>query len=312
MTLPVICLMGPTAAGKTALALELAEKFTLDIVSVDSALIYRGMNIGTAKPTPAILKQFPHHLIDICEPTESYSAGQFLDDVKKVIASLHQKNKVPLLVGGTMLYYRALQQGLARLPVANKVLRDELDSLRIQYGTSYLHQKLTQVDPISAQRIHHHDSQRLQRALEVFMASGKPLSDFLIEHQPITPYRFINIVISPFQRHILHSRIASRFSEMMTDGFLEEVRSLFSREELSRELPAMRCVGYRQLLGYCANEYSLDEAINKGIIATRQMAKRQITWLRSQPDAVWFNSENGLPINEVTSYLCDKAPELID
>jgi tRNA dimethylallyltransferase len=289
--LPVVLLMGPTAAGKTDLALELIEEFPFEIVSVDSAMIYRGLDIGTGKPSQSVLRRVPHHLVDILDPSERYSAGQFVRDAERLIGEIRGRNKVPLLVGGTMLYFKALTQGLADLPEADRTVRAELDSRAAAVGWPALHEELTKVDPVAARKILPNDAQRIQRALEVFRLTGRRLSELQavnVRHPP--KHEFIQLVWSPLDRAVLYERIAARFTRMMDAGFLEEVRRLAVRKDLSRDLPALRAVGYRQLLGYFAEEYSLEEAVRRGIVATRHLARRQLIWLRAGVEFEWFDS----------------------
>lgn len=295
--------MGPTASGKTDLALAISRELPVEIISVDSALVYRGMDIGTAKPSLAERQQVPHHLIDILDPTEVYSVGQFRDDALRLMSEITARNKIPLLVGGTMLYFNSLQRGLADLPSANAEIRQRLEREAAEYGLDYLHQRLQEVDPQSATRIRHTDPQRLQRALEVYELTGTPMSQLISETQADLPYWLINIVLAPFQRKVLHARIAARYQQMMANGFLDEVRKLMARGDCHENLPAIRAVGYRQAWAHLHDEYDQTTFIDKAIIATRQMAKRQITWLRSQQKATWFDSGPGLPVSEVMQYL---------
>lgn len=298
--------MGPTAAGKTDLALHLAEQYPVELISVDSALVYRGMDIGTAKPSKEILKQFPHHLVNIIEPTAHYSVGDFRRDALNCMIQITEKGKVPVLVGGTMLYFNALQNGLAELPEADPEIRASLTRQAEEKGLAFLHQLLQKVDPESARRIHPNDPQRLQRALEVYEITGKSLTELITHTQQPLPYQLCKLVISPFQRRVLHQRIADRYHHMMTKGFLKEMQVLYQTPGLTPDLPSMRCVGYRQMWQHLAGEYDQETAIEKAIIATRQMAKRQITWLRSQPDATWFDSGKSLPVDLIESFLNDK------
>ena len=302
--------MGPTAAGKTDLALNIAERFPVEIISVDSALVYRGMDIGTAKPEPEILKRYPHHLVDIIDPTECYSAGSFRADALKLMADITARGKIPLLVGGTMLYFKALEHGLADLPTADKLIREKLQRETDQFGLAHLHERLTEVDPVSAARIHINDPQRLQRALEVYEITGKSLTELTVATESKLPYRVSKIILSPFKRAVLHERIAKRYQNMVTNGYLDEVRGLFNRNELHAELPSIRAVGYRQAWSHLSGEYDENVMIEKAIIATRQMAKRQLTWLRSQTDGVWFDSAVDLPVENVTDFLIKQCPKL--
>jgi tRNA dimethylallyltransferase len=287
----VVCLMGPTASGKTQLAVDLVQQFPFEIISVDSAMVYRGMDIGTAKPTADILKIAPHRLIDIRDPAEPYSAAQFQRDVVREIDDIHARKKIPLLVGGTMLYFSALQKGLSELPSADPSVRAKLIFEAEQFGWPALHERLQQVDPLAALRIHPHDSQRVQRALEVYDLTGKSLTAWQQENLPtLANYQICNLVVS-LDRAILHERIATRFSQMLTEGFLDEVKSLAMRSDLNLEMPSMRSVGYRQAWEYLLGHYSYDEMCEKSIIATRQLAKRQLTWLRHWPlEVTWFDS----------------------
>lgn len=302
--------MGPTAAGKTDLALDIAQRFPVEIISVDSALVYRGMDIGTAKPNARILSQYPHHLVDIIEPTDSYSVGAFRTDALRLMDEITNRGKIPLLVGGTMLYFKGLEQGLADLPIADMDIRARLDYEAKQQGWTHLHQRLTNIDPISAARIHINDPQRLQRALEVYEITGKTLTELTNATHTQLPFRITKVIVSPFNRAVLHQRIAERYNKMVSNGFLEEAWELFNRDDCHSDLPAIRAVGYRQAWSHFSGEYDRDTMIDKAIIATRQMAKRQITWLRSQPDAVWFDSGNELPLQEITNFIIERCPEL--
>lgn len=279
----VICLMGPTASGKTGLACELVQALPLEIVSVDSAMIYRDMNIGTAKPDAETLARAPHRLIDIRDPLEPYSAADFCHDVHREIKEIIANGNRPLLVGGTMLYYRALQQGLSALPAADAEVRNAISQEADALGWQAMHDKLKAVDPESAERIHPNDPQRLQRALEVYRVTGKPLSDLRgMQEEP--PFDFINLALMPEDRALLHKQIERRFDQMLSQGFIDEVKRLKARGDLHLDLPSMRCVGYRQAWQYLEGDLSEDEMRERAIIATRQLAKRQITWLRSWPD----------------------------
>lgn len=295
--------MGPTAAGKTDLALAIAKELPVEIISVDSALVYRGMDIGTAKPSLLERQQVPHHLIDILDPTEVYSVGQFREDALRLMTEITERQKIPLLVGGTMLYFNSLQRGLADLPPANTVIRQRLDQEIADFGLNHLHQRLQTVDPQSAARIRNTDPQRLQRALEVFELTGKPMSHLIAQTQSELPFKIINIVLAPFQRKVLHARIEARYKHMIEKGFLDEVRILKARGDCHANLPAIRAVGYRQAWAHLEGAYDEAEFMDKAIIATRQMAKRQITWLRAQRDATWFDSGEELPVTAVMQYL---------
>ncbi|OHE59124.1 MAG: tRNA (adenosine(37)-N6)-dimethylallyltransferase MiaA [Thiobacillus sp. GWE1_62_9] len=287
---PAIFLMGPTASGKTALAVSLVERFPLEIISVDSALVYRGMDIGTAKPDAATLARAPHHLLDIRDPTEAYSAAAFCDDARRLMADITARGRVPLLVGGTMLYFRALLQGLDDLPRADAALRTQLEAEAAARGWPALHAELAAIDPATAARLAPNDSQRIGRALEIFRLSGKPMSALLDRTQADLPYRVLQLALIPSDRAVLHQRIADRFDAMLAEGLLDELKSLRQAYALSPDLPSMRAVGYRQAWACLDGEISLDELRETGIAATRQLAKRQLTWLRSWPDAVELDS----------------------
>ena len=283
---PASFLMGPTATGKTALAVSLVERFPLEIISVDSALVYRGMDIGTAKPEAATLARAPHHLLDIREPTEAYSAAAFCDDARRLMAEIAARGKVPLLVGGTMLYFRALLHGLDDLPRADAALRKALEAEATVRGWPALHAELVQVDPTTAARLAPNDSQRIGRALEVFRLTGTPMSALLDHARADLPYRVLQLAVVPSDRAVLHQRIAARFDAMLAAGLVDEVRALRLAHVLTPGLPAMRAVGYRQAWAYLDGEIDLAQMREQGIAATRQLAKRQLTWLRSWPDAV--------------------------
>jgi tRNA dimethylallyltransferase len=288
-----IFLMGPTASGKTALAIELVENYNCEIISVDSALVYKGMDIGTAKPDAELQARAPHRLIDLIDPTEAYSAANFREDALREMADITAKGKVPLLVGGTMMYFKFLRDGAAQLPKADEAVRQRLLAQGEEFGWPYMHAKLAEVDPVAAERLKPMDSQRIQRALEVFEVSGKTLTQFWAEQdeQPL-PYEVISFAVMPKERKTLHKRIAQRYQIMMKQGFVEEVKTLFARGDLHEELPSIRCVGYRQVWQYLKGEIDYDEMVERGIIATRQLAKRQITWLRSWPDLNWLDTED--------------------
>ena len=283
---PAVFLMGPTASGKTALAVSLVERFPLEIISVDSALVYRGMNIGTAKPDAATLARAPHHLLDIRDPTEAYSAAAFCDDARRLMADIVSRGKVPLLVGGTMLYFRALLQGLDDLPRADPALRRELEQQAAEQGWPALHAQLKQVDPVTAARLSSNDSQRIGRALEIYRLTGKPMSALLDKAPSSLPYRVLQLALIPSDRAVLHQRIAARFDAMLEEGLLDEVNALRASYALDPDLPAMRAVGYRQAWAYLEGEIDRNGLREQGIAAPRQLAKRQLTWLRSWPDAV--------------------------
>jgi tRNA dimethylallyltransferase len=283
---PAVFLMGPTASGKTALAVRLVEQFPLEIVSVDSALVYRGMDVGTAKPDAATLARAPHHLLDIRDPTESYSAAAFRDDALAWMADIAARGRVPLLVGGTMLYFRALLQGLDDLPRADAALRRTIEADAAGRGWPALHADLAAVDPATAARLAPNDSQRIGRALEVFRLGGVPMSQLLARNAATLPYRVLQLALVPSDRAVLHRRIAERFDAMLAAGLLDELRGLRARNPLTADLPSMRAVGYRQAWAHLDGHLSAEALREQGIAATRQLAKRQLTWLRSWPDAV--------------------------
>jgi len=281
-----ICLMGPTASGKTALALALADHLDCELISVDSAQVYRGMDIGTAKPEPAVLARYPHRLIDIRDPAEPYSAAEFRRDALAAIAEILAAGRTPLLVGGTMLYFRALIHGLADMPGADPAIRAGIAALAAREGWGAVHRRLAEVDPGSAARIDPANRQRVQRALEVFLASGRPMSSLHAAQRPAAdlPCRLLQLALVPADRAALHRRIAERFHAMLVAGFLDEVRVLQARGDLHPDLPSMRSVGYRQAWDYLEGRLSRDAMVERAIAATRQLAKRQLTWLRSWPD----------------------------
>ncbi|MEG9533158.1 tRNA (adenosine(37)-N6)-dimethylallyltransferase MiaA [Mannheimia indoligenes] len=284
-------LMGPTASGKTDLAIALRQELPVEVISVDSALIYKGMDIGTAKPSKAELALAPHRLIDILDPAESYSAMNFHSDALREMADITAQGKIPLLVGGTMLYYKALLEGLSPLPSADPTIRAEIEARAEQQGWAILHQELVKIDPIAGARINPNDSQRINRALEVFYITGKTMTELTAQQGEALPYNILQFAIAPEDRAVLHQRIEQRFHKMIDLGFEEEVKRLFLREDLHINLPSIRCVGYRQMWEYLQGDISLDEAIFKGICATRQLAKRQITWLRGwQSELTWLDS----------------------
>ena len=289
---PVLILTGPTGSGKSDWAERLAEQAPVEIVSVDSAQVYRGMDIGTAKPSQALRARIAHHLIDVCDPAEPYSAGRFVQEARGAIAAIRARNRVPLLVGGTMLYLRALIQGLAPLPPASPELRCELDRRAAREGWPALHAELARLDAPAAARISPNDGQRIQRALEVCRLTGERLSDLWRRaERPLEGLAVWTWALAPPERAVLHRRIAERFQAMMAAGFLEEVRMLYARGDLSAGHASMRSVGYRQLWAHLAGEHSLEEAVARGIAATRQLAKRQFTWMRSEGIAEWLDPE---------------------
>jgi tRNA dimethylallyltransferase len=283
----VIAIMGPTASGKTAAALEIARHIPSEIISVDSALVYREMDIGTAKPSASELASAPHHLIDIIAPTEAYSVAQFLIDTKRLVTDIQSRGKLPILVGGTMMYFKALINGIDDLPGADPAIRAELDAEALRIGVPGLHARLTSLDPITAARLQPNDSQRIQRALEIITISGQPMSALLAQQtKSERPFDMLALSLEPSDRSVLHQRIARRFELMLEQGFLDEVRKLRERGDLHPDLPSMRCVGYRQAWEHLNGECSYDEMRELGIIATRQLAKRQLTWLRSIPERI--------------------------
>lgn len=281
---PLFCLFGPTATGKTALAIELAQKLPLEIVSVDSAMVYREMDIGTAKPSMAELAIAPHYLIDIRDASESYSVGEFLQDLQFTVEKIRSNGNWPLLVGGTMMYFYALQQGLADLPASDPAAVRSIQEKGRAQGWPALHAELMQVDPVSAEKITVNDSQRITRALALFQATGTPLSTWLQEHRPQYDYRFTNFILTPNSREELHQKIEQRLKVMWQQGFVEEVKGFFQRSDMHKALPSMRSVGYRQVWEYLEGNSSLAEMEQKALAATRQFAKRQCTWLNKWPD----------------------------
>ena len=280
--LPVLFLMGPTASGKTDLALDLYDHTDVEIISVDSALIYREMDIGTAKPDRDTLEKYPHALVDILDPTEVYSASDFAEDARQLIDQAHRKGKLPVLVGGTILYFKALAEGLAKLPEANAEIRAEIEAQAEQEGWPSVHARLAQLDPASGERLGPNDQQRIQRALEVFLMTGRSIDSHWQEQQTLElPWKVIPIALMPEDRAQLHQRIELRFNLMLEQGFEAEVVRLRERGDLNLNLPSMRCVGYRQMWQYLDGELDWQEMHHKGVVATRQLAKRQMTWLRS-------------------------------
>ncbi|PPE66964.1 tRNA (adenosine(37)-N6)-dimethylallyltransferase MiaA [Caldimonas caldifontis] len=283
MSAAYLCLAGPTASGKTAAALALARALPIEIVSVDSALVYRGMDIGTAKPSAAERAAVPHHLIDLIDPTEAYSAAQFVADATRLVGDIRARGRLPVLVGGTLLYFKALFDGLDTLPAANAAIRSQIDARAAELGWPALHAELAQIDPVTAARLSPNDSQRLQRALEVWMLSGRPLSQWHTGASRAPQDRPTLIALEPEDRTWLHHRIAERFEAMLAAGLVDEVRALRARGDLSLERPSMRCVGYRQVWEMLDGHFPPQTLAERGIAATRQLAKRQLTWLRSMP-----------------------------
>jgi len=299
---PAVFLMGPTATGKTAVAVELVRRFPCDIISVDSALVYRGMDIGTAKPDAGLLCAAPHRLIDIRDPAVPYSAAEFREDALREMADIAGRGRVPLLVGGTMLYFRALEQGLSELPPADPDIRARLETEGRRQGWVTLHRRLAQVDPEAAARIKPSDPQRIQRALEVYEMTGQPISALHARGRsgPL-PYRLLKLALLPGDRAILHERIEMRFRNMLAAGFVEEVRALFERGDLDAELPALRAVGYRQVWDYLAGKLDYDVMVEQALVATRQYAKRQLTWLRREPATETFIAEEAAAVGEIAA-----------
>ncbi len=283
--------MGPTASGKTSLAVELVKHLPLEIVSVDSAMVYRGMDIGTAKPTREVLEIAPHRLIDICDPTESYSAGRFRRDAMTAIEEIRENNRIPILVGGTGLYFRSLEQGFSDLPSTDPALRTRLAQIMRERGSPALHAELSRVDPVSAERLHPNDSQRIQRALEVYEITKTPLSVFIAEGRlGALPHKVIKLALAPSDRRIIRERSRQRFIRMLDNGLVDEVRGFFEQENMHEGLTSMRMVGYRQVWSYLADCLSYSEMQERAVIATRQLAKRQLTWLRTEDNTTWFDS----------------------
>jgi tRNA dimethylallyltransferase len=315
---PAIFLMGPTASGKTDLALELCRRLPCDIVSVDSAMIYRGMDIGTAKPSPEELAAAPHRLIDICDPAETYSAADFRRDALAEMAAIRDRGRIPLLVGGTMMYFKALLHGMSALPAADSELRRALEKQADEHGWGALYAELEEEDPVAARLIHPNNRQRLLRAVEVIRLTGQPISrlwersaeggpvtdsperaeDYTYitrwqaDESPSLPYTVVQLAVSPSERQMLHDRIYRRFQAMLNAGFLNEVRTLMARGDLHSDLSSMRCVGYRQAWAHLVGEYSEQKLVEKGVAATRQLAKRQLTWLRKWSELDWLDSDD--------------------
>ncbi|MBU2895000.1 tRNA (adenosine(37)-N6)-dimethylallyltransferase MiaA [Colwellia sp. D2M02] len=295
--------MGPTASGKTALAMELYDTLPCEIISVDSALIYRDMNIGTAKPTADELKKYPHHLINLRDASESYSAADFCRDALLKIDEIKANNRIPILVGGTMMYFKSLIEGISPLPTANEAIRAEIEAQANNIGWQALHDQLAEIDPVSAKRIHPNDPQRLTRALEVYRITGNTLTQLTEIKGDKLAGNILQLAITPKERSTLHQRIELRYQQMVEQGFEEEVNKLQARGDLHEDLPSIRCVGYRQMWQYLNGECNHDEMIFRGVCATRQLAKRQLTWLRSWPDLHWLNSDDETNLAQVLTLL---------
>ena len=295
--------MGPTAAGKTDLAIQLCQTLNTEVISVDSALVYRDMDIGTAKPSADELAQAPHHLIDMLDPSEVYSTANFCTDALNKIEALHAQGKIPLLVGGTMMYFKSLLEGISPLPEADVEIRKQLEVEANEKGWPVLHEELTRVDPVAASRISENDSQRINRALEVYRITGKPMSELQNVKTGALPYKVLQFAIAPEDRSVLHQRIEQRFKIMLDQGFEKEVKALYNREDLNVKLPSIRCVGYRQMWDYLEGDIDYDEMVFRGIVATRQLAKRQLTWLRGWEDVTWLESGAEENLHRVISSL---------
>ena len=305
MPLPVVFLMGPTAIGKTDIAIRLHKQLPVDIISVDSAMVYRDMNIGTGKPTADVLATAPHRLIGICDPADTYSAARFCVDAKRAIQAIHAKNRIPLLVGGTGLYFRSLELGMSNLPEANHSIRQRLQKEQETLGLSAMHQRLERIDPIAASKIHPNDPQRIQRALEVYEISGMTRSEHYAKNtsQPL-PYEAIKLILNNCDRPTLHTRVKKRFLHMLEQGFIEEVRRLQQQYDLCENTPSMRTVGYRQIWQFLEGRIDHEQMVKHAITATRQLVKRQFTWLQKEDNARSFNGAQ--PLHDIVTFLSGK------
>ena len=307
MTLPAIFLMGPTATGKTDIAVELFRRLPIELISVDSAMVYRGMDIGTAKPSKVLLKKVPHRLIDVCEPDETYSAARFRREALQAIDEIHANQRVPLLVGGSGLYFRSLESGISDLPDADEKVRQQLESVANELGWEAMHKRLAGIDPVAADRIHPNDPQRIQRALEIYEISGRNMTDhFKDETSRPLPFEVIKIILNPEDRIMLHERIKTRFLKMLDEGFVEEVRTFYGNDRFCGTLSAMRMVGYRQIWDYLDGKMDYGQMVEKGIIATRQLAKRQMTWLRKEENAIFFDCGESELVDKIQGILGQK------
>ncbi|WP_371375912.1 tRNA (adenosine(37)-N6)-dimethylallyltransferase MiaA [Thalassotalea aquiviva] len=302
---PVICIMGPTASGKTDLAMQLVDSLPCDIISVDSALIYKGFDIGSAKPTKAELAKYPHRLIDIIDPAQSYSVSDFCRDAKKEIASIRANGRIPVLVGGTMMYFKSLIEGISPLPPADTFIREQIAKEAQDYGWDHLHQQLSEIDPVSAARINVNDPQRLSRALEVYRITNKTLTELTKIKGDNLAGDILQFAIMTSERAELHKRIEQRFHMMLEQGFQAEVENLKKRPDLNIDLPSIRCVGYRQMWQYLEGDIDYDEMVFRGICATRQLAKRQLTWLRSWDNLTWLTTNNQSNLEQVLTSIAN-------
>ncbi len=298
---PVIAIMGPTASGKTGLALEIAKHVDSEVISVDSALVYRDMDIGTAKPSKTEQGGVVHHLIDIIDPSETYSVSQFVNDTNRLVEEIRARGKQPILAGGTMMYFNALINGISPLPKSDEALREEITRQGKDLGWSKLHEELCRVDPVSGERIHPNDPQRITRALEVFRSSGRTLTDWQQHKGQACSFDVVQFAIAPKDRAVLHERIAERFDLMLQQGFEQEVLKLYERSDLHEDLPSIRSVGYRQMWQYLEGQLSFDEMRERGIIATRQLAKRQLTWLRGWENVTWLDTFANDNLTKITA-----------